>query len=772
MVSFMSNREILFLIILISALIGCSKSEEKNPEKKEQRSNVLKYELLDEQITDVPAVATIESKYLVSGDVSEDSLKALLKKLYIKKQSRGGFQFYKRPTKITILLFTSKEDTKDSKNIASAFGVRKTVSDRGGKGLNEFFANKAIEVKSRGGYMDDPPSVVSDKFEEVRIIICDVCVQMWKEENDEEEKLKIQKAEASLVKRLKEEFEFTEEPLDYSNEVYTYKNGKYAYHEREDSRRLYPVKIIDQDYKCGYINKDGNIVIELKFEGCGAFSEGLAQVNLGTVTKPLTGFIDESGNEIFTVRFVLLVLDFSEGLAAFQHADGKWGYIDKTGRVVIPPTYEVAEEFHNGLAFVSSKKGYFEGLFINSKGEILNSIKAIFPFHFSDGLAPVKNEKTGKWGYVDTKGNIVIKEKFDEASLFSEGLATVKIERKYGFIDTEGKFVIKPQFNMSADFSYSISDFQEGLAKLQIKGKYGFIDRSGKIAIPPSFEYARDFSSGLAVVKIHDKYGYIDREGNVVIEPQFKEANDFKGELAIVEKYADKVYIDKQGKVVWSETLEIIKRRNKNFNPRNIVRDGNLIRTYINEQNFEYWVDLESLHSSESGQMLLYKGIALSDISKDIEIVEIDCFNNGYRIHKKSSSQISFETGQFGELKEKKLSSESEWSRIVDFIGGLTETRDLLCYLSGTIKEKSDQGLLHEKPERSEPGTSYEPNSSPPPTPDQPKYKITVKKVPRIDCETPDGRIIFQGVQEGKCPKGTIEVKKIIEQKEYRTNSQ
>ena len=53
--------------------------------------------------------------------------------------------------------------------------------------------------------------------------------------------------------------------------------------------------------------------------------------------------------------------DFSEGLAAvafckFQDEQTKcvWGYIDKTGKLVIPAKYEEAGAFVKGVATVSS----------------------------------------------------------------------------------------------------------------------------------------------------------------------------------------------------------------------------------------------------------------------------------------------------------------------------------------------------------------------------------------------------------------------------------
>jgi sugar/nucleoside kinase (ribokinase family) len=52
-----------------------------------------------------------------------------------------------------------------------------------------------------------------------------------------------------------------------------------------------------------------------------------------------------------------LAFHFSEGLAAVQ-IGGKWGYIDKTGKIVIEPrTLNSAKDFHNGLAYIVTKNG-------------------------------------------------------------------------------------------------------------------------------------------------------------------------------------------------------------------------------------------------------------------------------------------------------------------------------------------------------------------------------------------------------------------------------
>ena len=49
-------------------------------------------------------------------------------------------------------------------------------------------------------------------------------------------------------------------------------------------------------------------------------------------------------------------------------------------------------------------------------------------------------------GFIDKTGKIIITPQFDRISLFSEGLACVKIGNKWGYVDKTGKIIITPQF--------------------------------------------------------------------------------------------------------------------------------------------------------------------------------------------------------------------------------------------------------------------------------------------------------------------------------------
>jgi len=149
--------------------------------------------------------------------------------------------------------------------------------------------------------------------------------------------------------------------------------------------------------------------------------------------------------------------------------------------------------------------------------------------NFSEGLARVFLE--GRYGYINKKGKMVIKPKFDWALNFTDGLAPVQITKilkgkVWGYVDKKGKFVIKPKFD-----GLIAGQFQKGLAdvdiKLDKKGQwFGYIDKSGKFLIEPKFNLAGPFNEeGIAEVTLIDysnnirRKGYINRKGQYIWEP-------------------------------------------------------------------------------------------------------------------------------------------------------------------------------------------------------------------------------------------------------------
>lgn len=307
-------------------------------------------------------------------------------------------------------------------------------------------------------------------------------------------------------------------------------------------------------YHVGFIDESGNMVIPPRFYSARDFSEGLAYVT----GYDFQGFIDLQGNRVLKTDGE--TRDFHEGLAAVASAErsGGWGYIDRSGKLVIQKQYGFADDFSEGLAGVVVGRKFG---FINQKGEMVipprftprkgqylwNGIVATS--RFSEGLAPVTttiDSETNKvYGYINPKGDFVIAPQFLAAQLFSEGLAlAVKWEPKtnevtrVGWIDKTGQWVVtevQSQLLPNA-FTKTFIDprgyldwrYSEGLVPFYIysdEGKplHGYMDRSGKVVIEPrEFNKIGPFLGGLARVYVKgdegssSDYGYINKTGQFI----------------------------------------------------------------------------------------------------------------------------------------------------------------------------------------------------------------------------------------------------------------
>jgi len=176
---------------------------------------------------------------------------------------------------------------------------------------------------------------------------------------------------------------------------------------------------------------------------------------------------------------------FSEGLANFK-SDGKWGFIDRTGKIIIPFEFDFVEPF-------------------------------------SEGLARFRQNDSFKNGYIDKTGVVVIPAVYNDAYAFSEERALVSITESIEITEDGGMSVIS---------------------------KYGFIDKTGNVVIPIEYGYARSFSEGLAAVSTNEGYGFIDRNGDVVIPFQYMYALSFSGGYATVLIDWEPYHINNKGEVI------------------------------------------------------------------------------------------------------------------------------------------------------------------------------------------------------------------------------
>lgn len=246
--------------------------------------------------------------------------------------------------------------------------------------------------------------------------------------------------------------------------------------------------------KYGFINRQGTIVIKPKYRRATSFSEGYAVAEIdwrrdvlldkaGKVkispdlyrmmyepTATLSAFseglllaypkggrspvyLDRDGQIAVRVPVeerrgtYTVATDFSDGLAAVR-IGRNWGFIDRTGKIVIAPEYVKVGPFRQGATCVATEEiknnvGHWTYFIIYSNGERIKQIPPLTIGAFSEGLISFsqRDKETGNrlYGYLNTRGEVVIQPQFDRAMPFRKGLARVRIHDSDAYIDKQGR---------------------------------------------------------------------------------------------------------------------------------------------------------------------------------------------------------------------------------------------------------------------------------------------------------------------------------------------
>ena len=187
----------------------------------------------------------------------------------------------------------------------------------------------------------------------------------------------------------------------------------------------------------------------------------------------------------------------SEGLAAVWK-DGKVGFINTDGDVVIPFQYEYNENcamwdygilFHEGLCSITDAEGKL-GL-INTDGEW------VLPAEYDEIWVPKHGYriliKDNLYGIADIRGNLIYPAEYGYIDILDNGFALTKGGRRIQ-VDSTGKTVVDFMFddsynlrypgyvNENGDTVYHLSDY----ASYQVIQRYGIMDRNTGRPITPA----------------------------------------------------------------------------------------------------------------------------------------------------------------------------------------------------------------------------------------------------------------------------------------------
>ena len=246
------------------------------------------------------------------------------------------------------------------------------------------------------------------------------------------------------------------------------------------------------------------------------------------------------------------VWDFAEGFVAILK-DGKWGFADTSGKVVIPLQFERPSQFHHGYAPVT-KEGK-AGL-IDKTGKVVVPFLYDYIGDYQDGVFSARNFNK-KYGYIDSANNTVIPFDYDEVSIawFSGGLAIMKKGTKYGAIDKTNKIVVP--------FEYDELGINDGFEKGYVRGKKAdknlLVDKTGQIINLPgidNYETIQPIEGNLFIVKEKTSglEGMIDLTGKIIIPIQYISVTNFYKGLAVVETKNGKFLLKVNGITYFEQT--------------------------------------------------------------------------------------------------------------------------------------------------------------------------------------------------------------------------
>lgn len=217
----------------------------------------------------------------------------------------------------------------------------------------------------------------------------------------------------------------------------------------------------------------------------------------------LYGFLDSDGNEIIQ-PFLKRVGEFHEGLANAR--DGKnWGYINTKGEFVIEAKFDGCGDFNNGIAQAMLEG---EDVLINKQGQVILELgNRQYKGTDCKGHLILGDEK-GTY-IANNNGHNIFGDYYEKIKVLDDGKLVVKQQGLWGVINQAGQFRIKPKF---AD----INDFSGGQAKVKISPLEGLVDWKGDVLVEPKYEKCIPVTPYIFRVEKTGKVGYVKKDNQAV----------------------------------------------------------------------------------------------------------------------------------------------------------------------------------------------------------------------------------------------------------------
>jgi hypothetical protein len=255
------------------------------------------------------------------------------------------------------------------------------------------------------------------------------------------------------------------------------------------SRFRYGLALVDIGDKCGYCNSVGELVVPAVYDF------GRPHTEIGAVVRRdgMWGLIDAEGKLIQEFRHDQIgnVFSESEGLFSTEQS-GRYGYLDRNSRWVVPPAYGHGNSFSEGVAAVWNEGRW---AFIDKVGRQVTGFDYTLAQNYSCGLCTVAREGLSGMYYIDAKGTPV-SEAYTACKEFVEGLSAVYVGGEiniHNFAEGGRWVVVDTKFRTVYDNKLTgVELLPGGLVRIYTgatfndEARMGYIDRMGNVVWKPS----------------------------------------------------------------------------------------------------------------------------------------------------------------------------------------------------------------------------------------------------------------------------------------------
>jgi len=312
-------------------------------------------------------------------------------------------------------------------------------------------------------------------------------------------------------------------------------------------------------------------------------------------------------------------LDTELGPYTGQQRNGKWGLVNKAGKLLLDYVYDDINYYDDSTAFIGIMRNEKYGL-ADTTGKVIVPMAFGYWFEPRCGGALFESEKNGKDVIYDKTGKQILAQysQFHEMSMEDGTKMLAIIQGKlYGFYNPATGKIVPPKYT-------SLSYYGDAhYLNVGIGDKYGYIDKEGNTVIPPIYDYidmhAIPRNDQLAKINLKDKTGLFDIKQQKVLLPVAYDyistyddstvllvtknglsgVYDFGGKMLAPVKYRDVVPFDSMYSLLKpkdSGKAEVLNKRTREiyklpFDTAFVAYEGHLMLVWQHGSSFLYDID-------------------------------------------------------------------------------------------------------------------------------------------------------------------------------------